>query len=111
MPLLKNLTRLGIAPNQLNPNGWRIIMAMKLLWRKVFEGNCPLSVDEFLYCYKPFGISQSLGFYQFSIRGSNCRMLRSLLTSDKEWNKEFIFVSGPWVGDLVEVGRDSRCIF
>ena len=82
MPLLKNLTRLGIAPNQLNPNGWRIIMAMKLLWREVFEGNCPLSVDEFLYCYEPFGISQSFSFYLFSTQGSDCRMIRSLSTSN-----------------------------
>jgi len=44
------LTRLNIAPNQLNPNGWRIIVAMQVSWREVFEGNCPLSVDEFLYC-------------------------------------------------------------
>ena len=32
------LTRLGIAPNELNPNGWRIIMAMQVLWREFFEG-------------------------------------------------------------------------
>ena len=32
------LTRLGIAPNELNPNGWRIIAAMQVLWREFFEG-------------------------------------------------------------------------
>ena len=32
------LTRLGIAPNELNPNGWRIIMAMQVLCREFFEG-------------------------------------------------------------------------
>ena len=32
------LTRLGIAPNELNPNGWQIIMAMQVLWREFFEG-------------------------------------------------------------------------
>ena len=42
------VTRLGIAPNQLNPNGWQIIMAMQVLWRKVFEGNCPLSSSYFI---------------------------------------------------------------
>ena len=101
------LTRLGISPNQLNPNDWRIIVAMQVLWREVFEGNRPFTVDEFLYCYKPSRISQSLGFYQFSAQGSNCRMIRSLPTSDREWKKEFFFVSSPWVGDPFEVGRDT----
>ena len=32
------LTRLGIGPNELNPNGWRIIVAMQVLWREFFEG-------------------------------------------------------------------------
>ena len=32
------LTRLGIAPNELNPNGWQIIVAMQVLWREFFEG-------------------------------------------------------------------------
>ena len=59
------LHRLCIAPNQLNPNGWRIIMAMQVLWREVFEGNHPLTMDEFLYCYKPSEINQSLGFINF----------------------------------------------
>lgn len=87
----ETLTRLGIAPNQFNLNGWRIIVAMQVLWREVFEGNGPYTVDEFLYCYKPFGINQSLGFYQFSARGSDCRMIRSLPMSDRKWKKEFFF--------------------
>ena len=107
MLLRELLTRLGIAPNQLNPNGWRIIVSMQVLWRDIFEGNCPFSVDELLYYYKPFDISQSLGFYQFSTWGSNCRIIRSLPTFDREWNKEFFFVFVPSAGDLVEVGRDT----
>ena len=34
-------------------------------------------------------------------------MIRSLPTSDGEWKKEFFFISGPWVGDPVKVGRDT----
>ena len=59
----KLLHRLGFGPNQFNPDAWRIIVSMQVLWREVFDANHPFIVDEFLYCYKPFEISQSLGFY------------------------------------------------
>ena len=64
-------------------------------------------MDEFLYCYKHSEISQSLGFYQFSARGSNCRLIRSLPLSDRLWNTEFFFVSWCWARNLVKVGRDT----
>ena len=55
--------RLGIRPNQLNPNGRRTIVAMQVLWREVFKGNHPITMDKFLYCYKPSEIKQSVSFY------------------------------------------------
>ena len=51
--------RLGIGSNQLNPNRWRMIVAMQVLRCEVLEGNRPITVDEFLYCYKPLEIKQS----------------------------------------------------
>ena len=63
------LHRLGIGPNQFNPNDWRTIIAIQVLWREALEGNRPITVDEFLYYYKPSGIKKSASFYQFSSRG------------------------------------------
>ena len=60
------LTRLGLGVCQFNPNAWRLVISMQVLWREVFKGDCPLTVEEFLYCYKPSKINQSLGFYQFT---------------------------------------------
>ena len=60
------LTRLGLGVCQFNPNTWRLVVFMQVLWREVFEADRPLTVDEFLYCYKPSKINQSLGFYQFT---------------------------------------------
>ena len=73
---------------------------------KAFDGNRPFTVDEFLYCYKPSKISQSLGFYQFLARGSSCSLIRSLPLSDRRWKTEFFFVSRFWARNPVEVGKD-----
>ena len=79
---------------------------MQVLWREVVDDNRPLTMDDFLYCYKPLEISQSLGFYQFSTRGSNCRLVKSLPMSDRRWKTEFFFISGFCLGNLVKVSRD-----
>ena len=79
---------------------------MQILWREVFGGDRPLIVDEFLFCYKPSKINQSLGFHQFTARGKDCRLIKSLASSDRNWKSEFIFVSGFWAGNPMDVGRD-----
>ncbi|XP_075657287.1 uncharacterized protein LOC142627331 [Castanea sativa] len=79
---------------------------MQILWREVFKGDCPLTVDEFLFCYKPSEISQSRGFYQFTARRKDCRIIKSLVTSNRSWKTEFFFVSGFWAGHPVEVSMD-----
>ena len=56
---------------------------MQILWKEVFERDCPLTVDEFLYSYKPSEIIQSLSFYQFTARGTDCKLIKSLLTYDR----------------------------
>ena len=100
------LTRLGIGVCQLNPNAWRLIVSMQVLWREVFEGNCPLIVDELLYYYKPSEINQSLGFYQFTARGKDYRLTKSIVSSDRNWKTKFFFVSSFWAGRPLEVSQD-----
>ena len=100
------LTRLCLGVCQFNPNAWRLVISMQILWREVFGGNRPLTVDEFLYCYKPHEINQSNGFYQFTARGNDCRLIKSLASSDRNWKTEFIFVFGFWAGNPMDVGRD-----
>ena len=95
--------RLGIGPNQLNPNGWRTVVAMQVLWRKALEWNCPIIVDEFLYYYKPSEIKRSAGFYQFSSRASYYSLIKGRNSSDRLWKTEFFIISGDWAGDPVDV--------
>ena len=100
------LTRLGLGICQFNLNAWRLVVSMQVLWREVFEGDRPLIVDEFLYCYKPSEINQSLDFYQFTARGKDYRLIKSVVTSDRNWKIECFFVSGFWAGHPVKVGKD-----
>ena len=99
------LHRLGIGPNQLNPNGWRTIVAMQVLWREALEGDRPITVDEFLYCYKPSEIKKSAGFYQFSSRGTPYSLIKGRSSSDRVWKTEFFIISGDWAGDPIDVAN------
>ena len=101
------LVRLGLGVCQLNPNARGLIISMQLLWREVFGRDLPLTMDEFLFCYKPSKINQSLGFYQFTVRGNDCRLIKSLVSFDRNWKTEFIFVFGFWAGHPMDVGRDT----
>ena len=74
--------------------GWTFVVsdAVTLILEQVFEGDCSLIVDEFLYYYKISEISQSLGFHQYTTRGKDCRLIKSLPTSDRNWKTEFFFI-------------------
>ena len=39
-------------------------------------------------------------------RGKNCRLIKSLPSFDRNWKTKFIVVSGFWVGNLMDIGRD-----
>ena len=101
------LVRLGLEVCQFNPNTWRLIISMQILWREVLGGDRPLTVDKFLFYYKPSKIYQSFGFYQFTARGTDCRLIKSLASSNRNWKKEFFFISGFWARNPVDVGRDT----
>ena len=77
------LVRLGLGVCQFNPNAWTLIVSMQVLWREVFEGDRSLTVDEFFFCYKPSEINQFYGFYQFTTKGKDCRLIKPLVTSNK----------------------------
>ena len=101
------LVRLGLGVCQFNPNAWRLMISVQILWREVFGGDRPLTMNEFLFYYKLSEIHQSLGFYQFIARGTDCRLIKSLALSDRNWKKEFFFDFGFWAVSLVDVGRDT----
>ena len=48
------LVRLGIGICQFNPNAWRLVISMQVLWNEVFGRDCPLTMDEFLFLLQTF---------------------------------------------------------
>ena len=96
---------MSIGPNQLNPNGWRMIVVMQVLWREALEWDRPITVDEFIYCYKPSEIKKSAGFYQFSSRGPHFSLIKGCSSSDRFWKTEFFIISGNWARDPVDVSN------
>uniref|UniRef100_A0A2N9I0Y0 Uncharacterized protein n=1 Tax=Fagus sylvatica TaxID=28930 RepID=A0A2N9I0Y0_FAGSY len=55
--------------SQLAPNAWRTTISCMVLWKVCSKGADSLTVDEFLYCYKPCQIAVSLGFWTLN----NCQ--------------------------------------
>ena len=80
-----------------------MIVALKVLWREALEGNFPITVDKFLYYYKPSEIKKSAGFYQFSSRGPHFSLIKGRNSSNKLWKTEFFIISGNWARDPVDV--------
>lgn len=58
------------------------------------EGNCLLTIDEFLFCYKLVEILKSAGFYQLSSGYRTFKFITSLSSSDKEWKLDFSLYMG-----------------
>uniref|UniRef100_A0A2N9GF90 Transposase (putative) gypsy type domain-containing protein n=1 Tax=Fagus sylvatica TaxID=28930 RepID=A0A2N9GF90_FAGSY len=85
---------LGLAPGQVNPNGWRTIIACMVMWRVSSNGSEDLTVDEFLFCYEPCQIALSRGFWTFKNRDANTRIVQGLPSSDRIWKDKYFFVCG-----------------
>ena len=76
---------------------------MQVLWREMLKGNCPITVDKFLYRYKPSEIKKSAGFYRFSFRGPHFSLIKGRSSSDRLWKTEFFIISGDWAENPIDV--------
>uniref|UniRef100_A0A2N9F5M2 Transposase (putative) gypsy type domain-containing protein n=1 Tax=Fagus sylvatica TaxID=28930 RepID=A0A2N9F5M2_FAGSY len=88
------LDYLSLAPGQINPNGWRTIIFCMVMWRVSSNGEEDLTVDEFLFCYKPVQIALSRGFWMFKNRDANSRVVQGLPSSNRIWKDGYFFVCG-----------------
>ena len=89
---------LGMSISQIAPNAWRTFIGAEILWGSLSGGNRQLTLDEFVYCYRPHHISSSKETYHFAVREKDLKLVSDMLDSNRNWKSRFFFVEGTdWV--------------
>ncbi|KAL2487434.1 Plus3 domain-containing protein [Abeliophyllum distichum] len=91
----KFLREWGIAPTQLCPNGWRILIGLLVLWDQL--GFPRPSIGDFhsLYSFKSDG--KRSGWWYASVKArTGGSFVTQTPDSIKNWKKFWFFVRGPW---------------
>ena len=83
-----------IAPSQLMPNAWRILMALKNL--SVRHG-VKYEIEEVLYYYYLKEHDTDKGRYQLIVRVGHVPIVTCLCTNDYSWKDRYFFVRGDLV--------------
>ncbi|GMP93359.1 hypothetical protein CsSME_00043230 [Camellia sinensis var. sinensis] len=83
------LNRLEVAPDQLMPNAWKILLACASAWPKTNEG-AAMTVDEFFACYKASGQQETWVTLQ-AVAGKG--LVAGLPSSMKGWRPRWFYVS------------------
>ncbi|KAL4621499.1 hypothetical protein ACB092_06G232600 [Castanea dentata] len=105
------LDRYGIAPGQLMPNSWRIVVSCMGIWLAATDGG-ELKVDELTYLYH-LKESKEYEYYELVPWERRTRIIWNLPSSFRYWKSWFFFVSGddfetPSGGIWGELPRLSR---
>ncbi|KAH9704334.1 hypothetical protein KPL70_011414 [Citrus sinensis] len=101
------LNGLNLAPGQLNPNGWRVLSGLFILWDKCCQSEPTVDVVKHLYQLK--SSPKDAGWYYFQSSTKTRKPITDLPTGGGgNWKKKFFFAGGPW-GQVAQVdGQDFR---
>ena len=96
--ILELLHYLNLAPGQLMPNSWRIVISCMVIWTIIANGDM-ITINEFVYLYRLKEFKE-FGYYEFVPWNRKSRLVVDLPSSLHNWKFRFSFVSGDgWLGD------------
>ncbi|KAL2479733.1 Plus3 domain-containing protein [Abeliophyllum distichum] len=91
----KFLQEWGIAPTQLCPNGWRILIGFFILWEQLSFPRPSVREFNSLYSFKSDG--KRSGWWYASVKAkTGGSVITQTPDSIKNWKKFWFFVRGPW---------------
>ena len=90
--IMELLHYLNIAPRQLMPNSWRIVISCMEIWTIVTDRDM-IRLDEFVYLYH-LKESKDFGYYKLVPCDKKSRLIVDLLSSFHYWKSRYFFVSG-----------------
>ncbi|KAK9232014.1 hypothetical protein WN943_022256 [Citrus x changshan-huyou] len=101
------LNGLNLAPGQLNPNGWRVLSGLFILWDRCCQGEP--TVDEVKHLYQLKSSPKDAGWYYFQSGTKSRKPITDLPTGGGgTWKRKFFFAGGPW-GQVAQIdGKDCR---
>ena len=86
------LDHFGIAPGQLMPNSWRIVVSCMGIWLAAMDEDM-LKVDKLVYLYH-LKVSKEHGYYELVPWERKTRIVKRLPSSFRYWKSKFFFMSG-----------------
>uniref|UniRef100_A0A2N9F591 Transposase (putative) gypsy type domain-containing protein n=1 Tax=Fagus sylvatica TaxID=28930 RepID=A0A2N9F591_FAGSY len=85
---------LSLAPGQVAPNRWRVIISFMVMWKESNDGLDDITVEEFLYCFEPSQIAASPSFWTFRNRDNLVKLVEGLPSFNRGWKNGYFFVCG-----------------
>jgi hypothetical protein len=99
------LSFLGLAPGQIVPNSWRLLIGCAALWGAMSDGRVSLTKGPFLNQFSVKEAPGGVGWYYFAKRAGEGELVTELPSASKNWKDKFFFVGGDgWELPNWEVG-------
>ena len=90
------LSGLNLTPGQLNPNRWRVLSCMFILWDRCCQ-NEP-TIDEVKHLYQLKSSPKDAGWYYFMLSTKTRKPITDLpIGGGENWKKKFFFAGVPGV--------------